>query len=183
MWFCMWKSTISVNFDDFILIRFLDYFNIFALCEQFWKNRILGPLLRRLGPLLVPFLLKIGSPLGPLFRIFGSPLDCGTVVRACLTQLRLRWLCPGGAAAGWSSASLLRTAAGLSYCYCVLELPPPERTTENSWQTLGQPFPGLSKCWQLFWDQLLINWKVAIKSEELSAYCLVTTVDFFSPSR
>ena len=40
---------------------------------------LMGPLLRYLGPLLVPFLLKVGSPLGPLFRIFGSPFDCGTV--------------------------------------------------------------------------------------------------------
>ena len=48
----MWKLTISEE----ILIQFLDYFNIFALCEQFWKIRILGPLLRQKG-----------SPLGPLF--------------------------------------------------------------------------------------------------------------------
>ena len=40
---------------------------------------LMGPLLRYLGPLLVPFLLKVGSPLGPLFRIFGSPFDCVTV--------------------------------------------------------------------------------------------------------
>ena len=52
MWLCMWKLTISEE----ILIWFLDYFNIFALCEQFWKIRILGPLLRQKG-----------SPLGPLF--------------------------------------------------------------------------------------------------------------------
>ena len=52
MWLCMWKSTISEE----ILIWFLDYFNIFALCEQLWKIRILGPLLRQKG-----------SPLGPLF--------------------------------------------------------------------------------------------------------------------
>ena len=43
---------------------------------------LMGPLLRYLGPLLVPFLLKVGSPLGPLFRIFGSPFDCVTVARA-----------------------------------------------------------------------------------------------------
>ena len=65
---------------NFILIRFLDYFNIFALCDQFWKIWNLGPLIRRQGLLLVPFLLKIGSPLGPLFRIFGSPWDWGTVL-------------------------------------------------------------------------------------------------------
>ena len=47
---------------NLISIRFIYYFNIFALCEQFWKRRMLGPLLRNLGPLLVPFLLKIGSP-------------------------------------------------------------------------------------------------------------------------
>ena len=41
---------------------------------------LMGPLLRYLGPLLVPFLLKVGSPLGPLFRIFGSPFDCVTVL-------------------------------------------------------------------------------------------------------
>ena len=52
MWLCMWKLTISEE----ILIWFLDYFNIFALCEQLWKIRILGPLLRQKG-----------SPLGPLF--------------------------------------------------------------------------------------------------------------------
>ena len=40
---------------------------------------LMGPLLRYLGPLLVPFLLKVGSPLGPLFRIFGSPFDFVTV--------------------------------------------------------------------------------------------------------
>ena len=68
MWLCMWKLTISEE----ILIRFLDYFNIFALCEQFWKKRILGPLLRQKGS---PFCQK----LGPLFTIFGSPCDCGTV--------------------------------------------------------------------------------------------------------
>ena len=51
MWLCMWKSTISEE----ILIQFLDYFNIFALSEQFWKIQILGPLLRQKG-----------SPLGPL---------------------------------------------------------------------------------------------------------------------
>ena len=68
MWLCMWKLTISEE----ILIRFLDYFNIFALCEQFWKIRILGPLLRQKGS---PFCPK----LGPLFTIFGSPCDWGTV--------------------------------------------------------------------------------------------------------
>ena len=52
MWLCMWKLTISEE----ILIWFLDYFNILALCEQLWKIRILGPLLRQKG-----------SPLGPLF--------------------------------------------------------------------------------------------------------------------
>ena len=41
---------------------------------------LMGPLLRYLGPLLVPFLLKVGSPLGPLFRIFGSPFDFVTVL-------------------------------------------------------------------------------------------------------
>ena len=79
MWLCMWKLTISEE----ILIWFLDYFNIFALCEQFWKSRtlgpLLGPLLHNLGPLLVPFLLKIRSPSGLRFRILGSPCDCGTV--------------------------------------------------------------------------------------------------------
>ena len=62
MWLCMWKLTISEE----ILIWFLDYFNIFALCEQFWKIRILGPLLRQKGSPWVPFLPKTGSPLGPL---------------------------------------------------------------------------------------------------------------------
>ena len=68
MWLCMWKFTISEE----ILIWFLDYFNIFALCEQFWKIQILGPLLRqkrvpfgspfcqKLGPLWVPFLQFLG---------------------------------------------------------------------------------------------------------------------------
>ena len=41
----MWKSTISEK----VLIRFLNCFNIFALCEQFWKIWILGPLLRQKG--------------------------------------------------------------------------------------------------------------------------------------
>ena len=83
MWLCMWKFTISEE----ILIRFLDYFNIFALCEQFWKIRILGPLLRQKGPLLVPFLLKTGSPLGPLFTIFGSPWDLGTVQKSFFSPI------------------------------------------------------------------------------------------------
>ena len=41
---------------------FLDYFNIFALSEQFWKNWTWVPFYVKKGPLLVPFLLKIGSP-------------------------------------------------------------------------------------------------------------------------
>ena len=53
---------------------------------------LMGPLLRYLGPLLVPFLLKIRSPLGPLFRIFGSPFDCVTVGWHFLTWgCRLLW--------------------------------------------------------------------------------------------
>ena len=55
---CCWKQNYV----------FLDYFNIFALCEQFWKNWTLGPLLRQkrspFGPLFaqnwVPFLQYLG---------------------------------------------------------------------------------------------------------------------------
>ena len=49
---------------------------------------LMGPLLRYLGPLLVPFLLKVGSPLGPLFRIFGSPFDCVTVKKYRIIRFR-----------------------------------------------------------------------------------------------
>ena len=56
--FCLW---------NFALIRFPGNFYILALCERFWKIRILGPLLRSLGPLFaqnwVPFL----GFLGPLY--------------------------------------------------------------------------------------------------------------------
>ena len=59
MWLCMWKLTISEE----ILIWFLDYFNIFALCEQLWTIRILGPLYVKNGPLWVPFFAKNWVPL------------------------------------------------------------------------------------------------------------------------
>ena len=67
MWLCMWKLTISEE----ILIWFLDYFNIFALCEQFWKIRILGPLLRQKA--LLPRWSPFGDfgPHGDQIKFFG----------------------------------------------------------------------------------------------------------------
>ena len=73
MWLCMWKSIISEE----ILIRFLDYFNIFALCEQFWKIRILGPLLRQKGSPLGPPFAKNWVPFGSPFYNFWVPLRFG----------------------------------------------------------------------------------------------------------
>ena len=73
MWLCMWKLTISEE----ILIWFLDYFNIFALCEQLWKNRILGPLLRQKGSPLGPLFAKNWVPFGSPFYNFWVPLRFG----------------------------------------------------------------------------------------------------------
>ena len=77
----MGKLTISEE----ILIRFLDYFNIFALCEQFRKIRILGPLLRQKE-----------SPFGPLFAQnwvpFGSPFYNLWVLLKLLNSVKgLNW--------------------------------------------------------------------------------------------
>ena len=44
---------------------------LFALCEQFWQIRILGPVLRQKRS---PFCQKLGL----LITIFGSPCDWGT---------------------------------------------------------------------------------------------------------
>ena len=83
MWLCMWKLTISEE----ILILFLDYFNIFALCEQFWKKmNFRSPFTSKRVSFGSPFCQK----LCPLFTIFGSPCNWGTVgwfhwfMRRCL---------------------------------------------------------------------------------------------------
>ena len=73
MWLCMWKLTISEE----ILIWFLDYFNIFALCEQLWKIRILGPLLRQKRSPLGPLFAKNWVPFGSPFYNFWVPLIFG----------------------------------------------------------------------------------------------------------
>ena len=73
MWLCMWKLTISEE----ILIWFLDYFNIFALCEQCWKFWILGPLLRQKGSHLGPPFAKNWVPFGSPFYNFWVPLRFG----------------------------------------------------------------------------------------------------------
>ena len=79
MWLCMWKLTISEE----ILIWFLDYFNIFALCEQLWKIRILGPLLRQKGSPLGPLFAKNWVPFGSPFYNFWVPLRFGNSDIAC----------------------------------------------------------------------------------------------------
>ena len=84
MWLCMWKLTISEE----ILIRFLDYFNIFALCEQFWKIRILGPLLRQKGSPLGPLFAKNWVPFGSPFYNFWVPLWLGNSVYAVTLNIK-----------------------------------------------------------------------------------------------
>ena len=79
MWLCMWKLTISEE----ILIWFLDYFYIFALCEQFWKIRILGPLLRQNGSPLGPLFAKNWVPFGSPFYNFWVPLWFGNSESGC----------------------------------------------------------------------------------------------------
>ena len=53
---------------------FLDYFNIFALCEQFWKIQILVPFYVKKVPFWSPFCSKLG-PLWVPFLQFLGPLE------------------------------------------------------------------------------------------------------------
>ena len=68
MWFCMWKSTISENFQ----FDFLRYSLIGINSEkfEFWVPFYVKK---------VPFWSPFCSKLGPLFTIFGSPWDCVSV--------------------------------------------------------------------------------------------------------
>ena len=55
---------------NFILNWFLDYFNIFTLCEQFWKNRIWVPFWVPFYVVWVPFWSPFCSKVGPLWVPF-----------------------------------------------------------------------------------------------------------------
>ena len=94
MWLCMWKSIISEE----ILIRFLDYFNIFALCKQLWKIRILGPLLCQKWSPLGPLFAKNWVPFGSPFYNFWVPLrfgnsESGVNVMPCVCSFHLFRIC------------------------------------------------------------------------------------------
>ena len=101
MWLCMWKLTISEE----ILIWFLDYFNIFALCEQIWNIQILGPLL-----------LKSGSP----FYNFWVPLRLWNSATSLAVYCSLCLLFNG---ASWSYARGICASVNLcqvKWCQCEL---------------------------------------------------------------
>ena len=77
----------------FILIWFLDYFNIFALCEQFWKHWIWVPFYvvwvpfwshfcSKVGPLWVPFWLWNSAPNSK--RQNTNDIVCFNLDRPCL---------------------------------------------------------------------------------------------------